>query len=378
VATILDTERSPDELVDWALAARIGHKVAGGDALLVRDAWARQFTELSARADQAVAEHTGLGGELGAPVAEPLDRAQWVDANLATLRRTLRPVAEKVAKRRSWNAQGPVPNLARTSTQAMTGVQAGGLLGYVAQRVLGQYDLPVNPGPPPGEPVPTAEGGPGPVYDPEGTVFYVVPNIVATERRHGFRPGDFRLWIALHETAHRRQFRGVSWLPGHIQAMLDEFLASVDLDEEAIARVGKRAQSLARKVLAGESVEVMDFLVSPEQKATVDRMQATMSVLEGHGEFIMHELGTRLVPGHDRMHRVLHERRLAPGRADRVLQQLLGLRQKMDQYAQGERFIRALNDAGGIPMVNKVFQAPETLPTIDEVRAPERWLARVA
>jgi coenzyme F420 biosynthesis associated uncharacterized protein len=356
------TAQSTDELVDWALAAKVGHKIAGGDPLLVRQAWARQFTGLSTRADLAVAEHTGLGGDLAPPVAEPLDRAQWVDANLSTLRRTLRPVAEKVAQRRSWTAPGAVPSLARTSTQAMTGLQSGALLGYVAQRVLGQYDLPV----------PNPE-----ITDAEGTVFYVVPNIVGTERRHGFRPADFRLWIALHETAHRRQFRGVPWLPGHIQGLLDEFLASVDLDEEAIARVGRRAQALARKVLAGESVEVMDFLVSPEQRATVDRMQATMSVLEGHGEFVMHSLGELLVPGHDRMHRVLHERRLAPGRTDRVLSQLLGLRQKMDQYAMGERFVRRVHEAGGMSAVNRIFDSPETLPTIDEVRAPDRWLARV-
>jgi coenzyme F420 biosynthesis associated uncharacterized protein len=292
-------------------------------------------------------------------VAEPLDRSQWVDANLTTLRRLLKPVGEKVAARKTWQQPGPMPALARQSTQALTAVQAGALLGYVGQRVLGQYDLPL----------------PGP--DAEGRVFYVVPNIVGTERKHGFRPGDFRLWIALHETAHRRQFRGVAWLPDHLQGLIDEFLSSVEVDEEAIRRLGRRAQALARKVVAGESVELMDFLVSPEQRVVVDRMQATMSVLEGHGEFVMHQLGRRMVPDHDRMHRVLHERRLTPGRTDRVLQQVLGLRQKLDQYALGERFVHRLHDAGGMALVNRVFEEPANLPTLDEVRAPTRWLERV-
>ena len=360
MATILDpTQHPPDDLVDWALAAKVGHRVAGGEPLVVRPAWARQFTELSTRADTAVAEHTGLGGDLAPPVAEPLERSQWVDANLVTLRRLLKPVGEKVAARKAWQQPGTVPALARQSTQALTAVQAGALLGYVGQRVLGQYDLPV----------------PGP--DAEGTLFYVVPNIVGTERRHGFRPGDFRLWIALHETAHRRQFRGVAWLPGHIQSLLDEFLSSVEVDEEAVRRIGRRAQALVRKVVAGESVELMDFLVSPEQRQVVDRMQATMSVLEGHGEFVMHELGRSMVPDHDRMHRVLHERRLTPGRTDRVLQQVLGLRQKLDQYALGERFVHQLHDKGGMSLVNRVFEEPANLPSLDEVRAPARWLDRV-
>lgn len=357
-----DSSRVPPDLVDWELAARIGRRVAGGSSLLVRAAWSRQFTELSTRGDQAVAEYTGLGGNLPPPIAEPLDRGEWVEANLATLKRVLAPVREKVVNRPQWAGAGPMPALARTGTQAVTGIQAGGLLGYVAQRVLGQYDLPV--------PDPS-------IAEPEGTVFYVVPNIVGLERRHGFRPADFRLWIALHETAHRRQFRGVPWLPAHMQGLLDEFLATVDLDEDAVRRIGRRAQDLARKVLAGETVEAMDFLVSAEQRAVVDRMQATMSVLEGHGEFVMQQLGRRMVPGHDRMHEVLHDRRLAPSASDRVLQQALGLRKKLDQYALGERFITHAHDRGGMDAVNRVFSEPAALPTVDELKDPDKWLARV-
>jgi coenzyme F420 biosynthesis associated uncharacterized protein len=362
VSTALPTDLP--ELVDWKLAARVGRRVAGGSELPARAAWSRQFTELSTAADRAVAELTGLGGELPPPVAEPLDRGQWVEANLATLRRILRPLAEKVAERKAWKASGPMPAAMRTSTRAIAGAQAGTLLGYVGQRVLGQYDLPM-----PGPDQAARAGG-------EGTVWYVVPNIVATERRHRFRPGDFRLWIALHETAHRRQFRGVAWLPGHIQGLLDEYLGSVEVDEEAVKRITQRLQGLARRAIAGEKIELLDLLVTPEQRVIVDRIQATMTVLEGHGEFVMDQLGERLVPGHQHMHDTLRARRNAPGAAERLIQQLLGFRQKMDQYAMGERFVRRLFERGGMAAVNQVFAAPAALPTLDEVRDPDRYLAR--
>jgi coenzyme F420 biosynthesis associated uncharacterized protein len=352
------------ELVDWRLAARVGRRVAGGVELVARDAWSRQFTELSTVADRAVAELTGLGGELPPPVAEPFDRGEWVEANLATLRRVLKPLASKVAERRAWRASGPVPAAMRSSTRAVAGAQAGTLLGYVGQRVLGQYDLPV-PGPD------QAGAGHG-----DGTVWYVVPNIVGTERRHGFRPADFRLWIALHETTHRRQFRGVPWLPGHIQGLLDEYLGSVEVDDEAVRRLARRAQGLARRAISGERIELLDFLLSPEQRRIVDRIQATMTVLEGHGEFVMDELGSRLVPGHEHMHKTLRARRNAPGAVDRLIQQLLGFRQKLDQYALGERFVRRLHERGGMAGVNRLFAGPEALPTLDEVRDPDRYLAR--
>jgi coenzyme F420 biosynthesis associated uncharacterized protein len=370
VSTALPTDIP--ELVDWQLAARVGRRVAGGSELPARAAWSRQFTELSTTADRAVAELTSLGGELPPPIAEPLDRGEWVEANLATLRRILRPLAEKVADRKGWKATGPVPAAMRTSTRAIAGAQAGTLLGYVGQRVLGQYDLPM-----PGPDQATAPNGDGQVRTHgEGTVWYVVPNIVATERRHRFRPADFRLWIALHETAHRRQFRGVHWLPGHIQGLLDEYLGSVEVDDEALKRLSQRLQGLARRVIAGEKIELLDLLVTPEQKTIVERIQSTMTVLEGHGEFVMDELGDRLVPGHQHMHDTLRARRNAPGAAERLIQQLLGFRQKLDQYAMGERFVRRLFERGGMAAVNQVFAEPAALPTMDEVRDPDRYLAR--
>jgi coenzyme F420 biosynthesis associated uncharacterized protein len=370
------------ELVDWDLAARVGRRVAGGVELEVRPAWSRQLTELSTTADQAVAEFTGLGGELPPPLAVPLDRGQWVEANLATLRRVLKPLAEKVATRRAWRASGPVPSAMRSSTRLLTGAEAGTLLGYVGQRVLGQYDLPV---PRPNGSTPAASSsvaavvanGGGPARaDGEGTVWYVVPNIVAAERRHGFRPAHFRLWIALHETAHRRQFRGVPWLAGHVQGLLDEYLGSVQVDEEGLRRIAHRAQELARRILGGERVDLLDLLVSPEQRGTLNRVQATMTLLEGHGEFVMDQVGARLVPGHDRMRQTLHERRQSAGPGARLLQELLGLRQKLDQYSQGEAFVRRLHQRGGMAAVNHVFSAPSALPTLDEVRDPDGYLAR--
>jgi coenzyme F420 biosynthesis associated uncharacterized protein len=268
----------------------------------------------------------------------------------------------------------------RSSTRALTGAQAGTLLGYVGQRVLGQYDLPL---PGPDQAAASLSNGsqpagvrPGLSHDGEGTVWYVVPNIVATERRHGFRPRDFRLWIALHETAHRRQFRGVPWLPGHLQGLLDAYLGSVEVDDEALKRLAGRVQGLARRAIAGERFELLDFLVTPEQRVIVDRVQATMTVLEGHGEFVMDQLGARLVPGHQHMHDTLRARRNSPGAVDRLIQQLLGFRQKLDQYAMGERFVRRLFDRGGMDAVNQVFAAPDALPTLDEVRDPDRYLAR--
>lgn len=349
------------ELIDWRIAAQVGRRVAAGGELPVPEAWQEVFAALTATADSAVAEYTGLGGDLAAPVTQALDRGQWVEGNLATLRRVLHPLGEKVAARKSWSASGPAAALMRSGTRAAAGAQAGTLLGYVGQRVLGQYDLPaLDP-----------HG-----VQPEGTVWYIVPNIVKTEREHAFRPVDFRMWIALHETTHRRQFRGVDWLAGYVQGLLDEYLRSVDVDEDALRRLGRQAGDVLRRVVGGERIEMLDVLVAPEQKAVVLKMQAVMSVLEGHAEFVMDDLGSRMVRDQAHMHEVLRERRTSPAPVQRLVQQVLGLRQKMDQYALGERFVRRLHERGGMEAVNDVFSGPDQLPTLEELRAPEQYLSR--
>ena len=87
----------------------------------------------------------------------------------------------------------------------------------MSTRVLGQYDLLF-------------------AGDTSGdAVSYVGPNIVALERRHGFPPRQFRLWIALHEVTHRCQFTGVPWLREYFLAQVDQVLSHVTPDPHRLA-----------------------------------------------------------------------------------------------------------------------------------------------
>ena len=125
-----------------------------------------------------------------------LDRAQWVHANVGSMRRMLHPLTARVAER---VARSPVAPIGRR----VAGTEMGVLLGFMAQRVLGQYDLLV-----PDDPDQSAPAG-------NGAVYYVGANILALEKRYAFRPRDFRLWIAIHEVTHRAQFTAVPWLKGY-------------------------------------------------------------------------------------------------------------------------------------------------------------------
>jgi uncharacterized protein (DUF2342 family) len=61
----------------------------------------------------------------------------------------------------------------------------------------------------------------------------------------------------------------------------------------------------------------------------------------------------------------------------RVIQQVMGLEAKMRQYQEGERFVEAVEAEGGAELLSRVWERPENLPTLDEVRDPSLWVSRV-
>src|SRR5438477_5301017 len=344
--------------ISWDLAERIAVRVAGHEPFADSYHYASlepDFAEFTAQAEELVAAETGLRSLSGPARARVTDRAGWVRANLASFRRLLRPITEKLGKRMS---AGPLTPVAR----AVTGAEVGGLLGWMATRVLGQYDLLIAENDRPEE---------------QDLVYYVGPNILSLEKRYGFPPREFRLWLALHEVTHRAQFTGVPWMREHFLSLVDESLGAVDADPRRILDAIRRA---AEQVRAGRNPlddgGLVTLLASPEQHAVLQRLQGLMSLLEGHGDVTMDRAGRAYVPSADRFARVLRQRRQSSG-LTKVVQKLTGIEAKLLQYEQGERFIEAVEREGGPALLETVWRGSEWLPTLPEIRAPELWLERV-
>ncbi|MFC7646836.1 zinc-dependent metalloprotease [Streptosporangium lutulentum] len=190
-------------------------------------------------------------------------------------------------------------------------------------------------------------------------------------------PQDFRLWVCLHEETHRVQFTGVVWLREYVRSQMTEFLLASDIDLPTLLdRLRSAADAVAEVVKGGEG-NLIDAIQTPEQKKILDRLTAVMTLVEGHGDYVMDAVGPSVVPSVADIRAKFHHRREGGSRLDRTIRRLLGVDLKMKQYAEGSVFVRTVVDRVGMDGFNKVWTSPETLPDQEEIKNPERWIARV-
>jgi uncharacterized protein (DUF2342 family) len=90
----------------------------------------------------------------------------------------------------------------------------------------------------------------------------------------------------------------------------------------------------------------------------------------------MDRAGAGEVPGAAHFSQVLHERRTQSRGLTKLMSKLLGLDAKMRQYAEGERFVQSVEAAGGPALLARVWEGPDLLPTLEEIRDPAAWVAR--
>jgi coenzyme F420 biosynthesis associated uncharacterized protein len=351
------------ELISWETATHIATRLARRQASMSdheRRTLEADFAELTAEAEDLVAAETGLRSLAGPARARVLDRPQWVEANVAAFQRLLRPVTDKLGARLENRGWSPLP---ADASRKITGTEVGLVLGWMSTRVLGQYDQLL-----------IEEERP----EEQDLVYYVGPNILSVERRHGFPTRQFRLWLALHEVTHRAQFTGVPWMREHFLALVERTLSGLDPDPRQLLAALRRS---ADKIRAGhnplEEGGLVTMIASPEQYAAIQEVGGLMSLLEGHGDIVMDRAGADRIPSAARFSQVLRERRRQRGMA-KLLSVLIGLDAKLRQYEQGERFIEAVERAGGRSLFDKVWQGPSWLPSWPEIRTPADWIARAA
>jgi len=354
-------------MIDWNVATSTATRwVRPGPQVTMAEA-RKVVAELRKEAGEVtlpVREVTGLPGEADDGKVAVVDRPGWIKANITGFQVVLDPLVERM---RETGAAPPAGSVLTAAGSRVTGVQAGLILAYLASRVLGQYELFLPPDPT----KPAADA-------PLGRLTLVAPNIVMVERELGVNPTDFRRWVCLHEETHRTQFTSVPWLRPYVQHQMTEFLLASDLDPASILnRLRAAAGAVSGAVRGGDGESLIEALQNPRQREILERLTSVMTLVEGHGDYVMDAVGPAVVPSVEEIRAKFNARRATGNRGEQAIRRILGIDLKMKQYQQGSAFVRAVVDEAGMASFNRIWTSPEALPTKAEFASPLTWLQRM-
>ena len=374
------------DVIDWGTAQRVGELVAGSPPFGgVRSASVEPLTrEFAGR----VATYSGLTSFTELPMLELVDRPGWIAANLKSMRPLLAPITEPLEGGRGLFA-GPM----RSVSGLLMGVQVGALTGVLSQRVLGQYDLALLDA----------------TVSPR--LLLLAPNLAQAARALGVDRDELVLWVSIHEITHAVQFTGAPWLREYLGGMLKELIEGLQVTISGGSSEGSSGNGAAEDATTGDSDsaasgrrggwvpsmpklpdaaelrdmverarrgELLRLTLGEDRWALVERMQAAMSLIEGHAEHVMDAIGADVLPSLPRLRAAMNHRRENRGLPWRVLERLLGLELKMRQYETGRRFCDAVVDAGGPQALALAWSGPDALPTTAELEQPSLWIERVS
>jgi coenzyme F420 biosynthesis associated uncharacterized protein len=339
--------QTPRRLVDWDEVRRLAVSRSGesrGGAGINAEALEAAYTEMAARVAPLLIEVCQVPLVVY-PRFVALDRRGFIDANLGMVQRLLAPV-ERI--------RASVPeSLATGMSRRMLDRYVGELFGLMSRRVLGQYD-----------PVLALEDVPGTARQ-ASALYLIEPNIAGIEHDLALTGTDLRPWLILHELTHAWQFEVHPWLGEHLESVMRGLmLDALSADGQTLLPSSQMVRRLPDTVRT--------------QVQTIRHVQAVMSVLEGYSNFVMHRAGRGAIRGADRLEAAMQQRRRQRGPIERLVLTITGLEMKMRQYEVGEHFAVGVVDRAGLTTLNRVWESAEMMPTLDELRHPERWLRRAA
>src|SRR4051812_37979978 len=365
--------------VNWDVARQIGgYMAAEGQPEGNVDPIERiKLEELARVAELQIGGFTNLATSVtGRSVTiRAVNRSEWASSTLEAYR----PLFERLATSLGSSTiqtpgedvdplggmGGPIPeemlgNLLGVMAPMILGMQLGLMVGHLARRSLGQYDLPV----------------PRPASD---ELLVVAANVDEFGKDWSLPHDDLRLWVCLDSIAHH----AVLGLP-HVRARLEDLLFTYaggfapdpDALGERMSNIDPTDQSSWENVF-GDPEAFFGSMESDEQRRVKPALEALTSTIEGFVDYTLDEVGAGLIGSYGSVTEALRRRRVEANKGDRFVEKLFGLELSQKQYDRGEAFVRGVVERAGRDGLARLWTSGRELPTPNEVDAPGLWWERI-
>lgn len=345
--------------VNWNLAREVTKSLAG-QPQPIDPTVAEEYRELAHVAEVRISAVTQLPspepGELN-----PTDRATWAAENQQSFRILVEPLGEKLSGLTNIDGMpdlGDMGAMLAPLGPALIGMQAGTMVGFMAHRALGQFDTGI------------------PAMDHDRP-YVIVPNLDDFAIDHGIDHRQIRLWGALHEVAFHR-IMAVEWVRGRFVELITAFYDTVEIDtSDLMGKLTGMADPMELQRMLGESENTTGLIQASADADRLADVQAFTAFIEGYADRVVRMAGSELLPNIDRIEAAYNLRRTEPDKTEQFLQQFAGLKLDRARAADGETFCDEVAERWGDDALNRVWEAPENMPTLSELTDPIGWNARV-
>lgn len=322
-------------------------------------------------ADQRVRDLTGLAtAPLGAPPkVDVVNRSMWTHHTLAAYRPMFTDLANSLTSRSlekddSDPMSQMMSSLNKMMGPAMMGMSVGTMIGQLALRAFGQYDLPLP-------------------RETQNTILIVAPNIERFAADWSIAADDMRMWVLISElTSHavltiphvrdtvsaavRHYVAGFSPNPNALM----ERLTNMDLgDSDPMA--------MMNKFFTDPSI-ILGAVRSPMQEGLAPSLDAMVAAIIGFIDHAVDTISTSVLGTGTQIAEAVRRRRVEASPSDSFVEQLLGLHLTQAQVERGTAFIGGVVERAGTDGLSRLFARSGNLPTPSELDAPGLWLARIS
>lgn len=347
--------------VNWKLARELTKNLAG-EREPIEPSIAEEYRELAHVAELRIQATTDLPapspGELN-----PTDRATWALDNEQTFRILIEPLGDKLTggfgQLPGAESFGQMGAILQPLGPALLGMQAGTMVGFMAHRVLGQFDTGI------------------PAVDHDQP-YLIVPNVEAFAFEAAVDPRQVRLWAALHEMLFHRLMK-IEWLRGHFVSVVAAFYETVELDlSDVMGQIGALEDpDRIRELLGEEGASAPALLKGTSDPERLASIQSFTAYIEGYGDYLVRKAGADVLPDLDRIEAANARRRSEPDQTEQSLQQVIGLELQRHRAGDAAAFCSEVEQRWGESALERVWEEPENLPHLAELTDPVGWAARV-